>query len=228
MITTILNMLRGERLGISPLAVGGRLLERLLGRLHARLLGWQGSYIGYGARIIGSRAISVKGRAYINRDCWIEAVRQFRGQHFSPQISIGRGLSVSDRLHLSCVGRVDIGDDCLLGSGIYISDHNHGSYSGGEHSSPDVAPVDRALVFAGAVVIGSRVWIGDNVVIIGPARIGDGAVIGAHSIVKGDVPARSVVVGAPANVRKLFNTSNGRWETVERKTSLSKLKMNHD
>jgi acetyltransferase-like isoleucine patch superfamily enzyme len=221
MLKTILNMLRMERIAIAPWAVAGRLLEQFLGRLHARLLGWHGSYIGYGARVIGSRAISVRGRAYINRDCWMEAVHYFRGQRFSPRISIGRGFSVSDRLHLSCVERIEIGDDCLLGSGVYISDHNHGDYSGPVQSSPDIAPVDRELVFAGTVEIGSRVWIGDNVVIIGPASIGDGAVIGAHSIVKGDVPPNSLVVGAPAVVRKRFNVLTSRWESVGTTPSLA-------
>lgn len=214
MIRTIFIMLRAERFAVAPWAVISRLLERFLGCIHAKLLGWKASYIGYGARIIGSQAISVKGYAYINRCCWIEAVHRFRGQHFSPRISIGRGLSVSDRLHLSCIGLVEIGDDCLFGSNVYISDHNHGSYSGAVHSSPSIAPVDRELVFTGAVAIGSRVWIGDNVVIIGPVRIGDGAVIGAHSVVKGDVPPNSLVVGTPAVVRKLFNSSTGLWDTV--------------
>lgn len=214
MIRTVLHMLGNERIAVACWAVGWRLVEQFSGRVHARLLGWHGSYIGYGARIIGSRAISVKGQAYINRHCWIEAVHHFRGQSYTPHITIGRGLSVSDRLHLSCVGRIDIGDDCLLGSGIYISDHNHGSYSGAHHSAPTVTPVDRALFFTGAVEIGSRVWIGDNVLIIGPTRIGDGAVIGAHSIVKGDVPANTMVAGAPAVVRKIFNFSSGSWESV--------------
>lgn len=221
MFKTILDMLQIERIAIAPWVVAGRLLEQFLGRLHARLLGWRGSYIGYGARIIGSRAITVRGRVYINRDCWMEAVHHFRGQHFSPQISIGRGFSVSDRLHLSCVERIAIGDDCLIGSGVYISDHNHGGYSGPVQSSPDIAPVDRELVFAGPVEIGSRVWIGDNVVIIGPASIGNGAVIGAHSIVKGDVPPNSLVVGAPAVIRKRFNVLTSRWESVGTTPSLA-------
>jgi len=214
MIRTVLQMFGNERIGVAWWAVGWRLVEQFLGRVHAWLLGWQGSYIGYGARVIGSRAITVKGQAYINRHCWIEAVHHFRGRSYTPHITIGRGLSVSDRLHLSCVGRIDIGDDCLLGSGIYISDHNHGSYSGALQSAPTVAPVDRELFFTGAVEIGSRVWIGDNALIIGPARIGDGAVIGAHSIVKGDVPANSMVAGVPAMVRKIFNFSSGSWEPV--------------
>lgn len=49
-------------------------------------------------------------------------------------------------------------------------------------------------------VIGDRVDIGSNVVILGGVSIGDDAVIGAGSVVVKDVPAGSVVVGNPARI----------------------------
>lgn len=49
-------------------------------------------------------------------------------------------------------------------------------------------------------IIGDRVDIGANAVIIGGIRIGDGAIIGAGSVVVKDVPAGAVVVGNPARV----------------------------
>jgi putative colanic acid biosynthesis acetyltransferase WcaB len=49
-------------------------------------------------------------------------------------------------------------------------------------------------------VIGNRVDIGANVVIIGAVKVGDGAVIGAGSVVVKDVPAGAVVVGNPARI----------------------------
>jgi serine O-acetyltransferase len=51
-------------------------------------------------------------------------------------------------------------------------------------------------------VIGDDVWIGPHAIIIGGVRIGDGAIIGAGSIVTKDVPPRSMVVGNPARVIK--------------------------
>ena len=50
--------------------------------------------------------------------------------------------------------------------------------------------------------VGNDVWIGQDVVIKGGVKIGDGAVIGARSVVTRDVPPYAVVVGVPAKVIK--------------------------
>jgi acetyltransferase-like isoleucine patch superfamily enzyme len=54
----------------------------------------------------------------------------------------------------------------------------------------------------GDVVVGNDVWIGYGATIIGPATIGDGAIIGASALVIGDVPPYAVVGGVPAKVLK--------------------------
>jgi acetyltransferase-like isoleucine patch superfamily enzyme len=47
-------------------------------------------------------------------------------------------------------------------------------------------------------VIGNDVWIGANATILAGVKVGDGAIIGAHSLVTKDVKPYSVVVGSPA------------------------------
>ena len=54
-----------------------------------------------------------------------------------------------------------------------------------------------------AVTIGSDVWTGHNVNVMPGVSIGDGAVVGAGSVVTKDVPPFAVVVGAPATVQRL-------------------------
>ena len=49
-------------------------------------------------------------------------------------------------------------------------------------------------------VIGNDVWIGPHAIIIGGVSIGDGASIGAGSVVTKDVPARSIEAGNPAKI----------------------------
>lgn len=207
-------MARHERASFALIALVRKTFEQLVGRIHARLLGWTGSYLGPGSRVIGSKYVSATRDAHINRYAWIEAVHSFRGQEFSPVIQIGRHFSAADRLHISCISRIEIGKGCLFGSGVYISDHNHGRYNGTAQSFPSEMPVDRNLHSTGHIVIGDNVWVGDNVVIVGSVTIGDGAVIGANSVVKRDIPCNVMSAGAPIRVIKKFNPTSGRWEKV--------------
>lgn len=53
-----------------------------------------------------------------------------------------------------------------------------------------------------SVEIGNDVWIGENVIILGNVKIGDGAIIGAGSIVTKDIEPYSINVGVPSKIIK--------------------------
>ena len=62
------------------------------------------------------------------------------------------------------------------------------------------------LPLKGDTVIGNDVWIGQNAVILPGVHIGDGAIIGANSVVGSDVEPYTIVAGNPAKVvRKRFD-----------------------
>ena len=66
------------------------------------------------------------------------------------------------------------------------------------------APAD--LPFKGDTVVGNDVWIGQNAVILPGVHIGDGAIIGASSVVGSDVAPYTLVIGNPARpLRKRFD-----------------------
>ena len=68
------------------------------------------------------------------------------------------------------------------------------------------APAPSEMPFKGDTVIGNDVWIGQNAVILPGVHIGDGAIIGANSIVGSDVDPYTIVVGNPAKpLRKRFD-----------------------
>ena len=68
------------------------------------------------------------------------------------------------------------------------------------------APDPSEMPFKGDTVIGNDVWIGQNAVILPGVHIGDGAIIGASSIVGSDVEPYTIVVGNPAKpLRKRFD-----------------------
>jgi len=168
--------------------------------------------VGKGSQIIGSRFISFGRGISIYRNLWLEAVVEYRGNRYSPAIQIGDRVGFSNGVHISAIYKISIGNDVLFGSHVFVSDHNHGDYSGDCHTSPEVAPLARPLITGGEVVIEDNVWFGDNVNVVGPVRVGYGSVIAANSVVRNDVPARSMVAGAPAKVIKKYNEITGKWE----------------
>ena len=67
-------------------------------------------------------------------------------------------------------------------------------------------PSPEDLPLKGDTVIGNDVWIGQNAVILPGVHVGDGAIIGANSVVGSDVGPYTIVVGNPAKVlRKRFD-----------------------
>ncbi len=67
-------------------------------------------------------------------------------------------------------------------------------------------PEMEDLPCKGDTVVGNDVWIGQNVTILPGIRIGNGAIIGAESVVAGDVEAYTVVAGNPARlIRRRFD-----------------------
>ena len=67
-------------------------------------------------------------------------------------------------------------------------------------------PASSDLPLKGDTVIGNDVWIGQNAVILPGVRIGDGAIIGASSVVARDIEPYTVCAGNPAKrIRKRFD-----------------------
>jgi len=129
-----------------------------------------------------------------------------------PALLFGKGCRIGDDVHIVVSDSVSIGDNLLCASHVFISDTSHGVYSDDPRTASDPAgdPNDRPFV-ARPVSIGDNVWIGENVVVLPGAHIGDGCVIGANSVVTRAIPPRCVAVGAPAKPIRQFDDARGAW-----------------
>ena len=126
-------------------------------------------------------------------------------------LRIGQNCEFGDMVHIVAHERVEIGDDCLFASKIFISDTEHGNYSGSEpHSGPRTNPRERKLMTR-PVKIGERVWLGENVCILSGVEVGDGCIIGANSVVTRNIPAGTIAVGSPAKVIKKWDEQLKNW-----------------
>lgn len=116
-----------------------------------------------------------------------------------PRLCIGEHCRFGAYNHITCINSITIGNNCLTGKWVTITDNSHGDT---DIESLQLSPINRPLVSKGAVIIGDNVWIGDKATILPGVSIGDGAVIGANAVVTKDVPPYCVVGGNPARIIK--------------------------
>ncbi|MCL1899355.1 MAG: acyltransferase [Promicromonosporaceae bacterium] len=108
--------------------------------------------------------------------------------HLSGEVRFGADCSVNVQTVVR--GRVTGGDGVRIGGQTSILGFNH-------RFAPD-EPVFRQGLSSRGITIGDDVWIGSHAVLLDGIVVGQGAVIGAGSVVTKDVPAGAVVAGNPA------------------------------
>lgn len=97
--------------------------------------------------------------------------------------------------YIECLGGVEIGAYFHTGRGLTIFSSNH------NYQSKNSIPYDNVNIL-GPVIIEDFVWCGANVTILANVRVGEGAVIGANSVITKDVPKYAIVAGNPAKIIK--------------------------
>lgn len=172
-------------------------------------------------RISNPQCIWIGDDVSLGPGCLLSATRKYPGafmknapevetQTFDPVIRIGDRVSATGYLTIGAATRVEIGDDVLFASHIFIGDNQHG------HSDTELPYKYQPLEKIAAVSIGRGCWIGEHVVIMPGVEIGEMSIVGANSVVTRSVPARSIVAGSPARVVKEWNSDNGSWDAPDR------------
>lgn len=100
--------------------------------------------------------------------------------------------------------KITVGDDVLIAWGSTVVDHNSHAISWQSRSGDVIdwrkGVKDWGQVKIKPVTIQSKVWIGFNTIILKGDTIGEGAIVGAGSVVTTDVPPFTIVAGNPAKV----------------------------
>jgi acetyltransferase-like isoleucine patch superfamily enzyme len=119
----------------------------------------------------------------------------------SPLLRIGDGTKIGRRCMITALQCVEIGNNVLLGPGVFISDHSH-------EFGDDTKPIkDQGVTEPGKVIIEEGCWFGYHSAVLThkgrELRIGRNSVIGANALVTKSFPPNSVLVGNPArNIAK--------------------------
>ena len=123
-------------------------------------------------------------------------------------VKIGNFNWFSLRTQIVCANRVEIGNYCMFGRDVYISDTNEHPVDPKERLNATIffwnnRTIDRYhFVDNNPVVIGNNVWIGERVIIMKGVKIGNNSVIAAGSVVTKEVPENTIYGGNPAKFIK--------------------------
>jgi len=125
-----------------------------------------------------------KENIYIESDFWCD---------YGYNIFIGENFYSNHNLVILDGAKVTFGDNIFIGP-------NCSFYTAGHPF--DIEQRNAGLEFAKPITVGNNVWFGGNVVVLPGVSIGDGAVIGAGSVVTKDIPKDVLAVGNPCKVVK--------------------------
>ena len=112
-------------------------------------------------------------------------------------IKVGENVFINACCRFQDQGGIEIGDGSLIGHNTTIATLNH-----------DFNPIKRQNLTPSSVKIGKNVWIGSDCTILPGVEIGDGAIIGAGSVVTKSIPTNTIAVGNPARVIKNIEVKN--------------------
>lgn len=108
-----------------------------------------------------------------------------------PGIRIGDYCLICPGVRIGAACRIEIQNNCMLAGNVYITDADwHGIYN-------RIEPGANA-----PVILEENVWVGDSAIVCKGVTIGRNSVIGAGSVVVGDIPPNTVAAGNPARVVK--------------------------
>lgn len=181
--------------------------------LRTKLISSNSRLIRFPIDLRGKSMIDFGSKLTTGKYCRIEAIRI--DKKHCKKIIFGENVQINDFVHICALEKVEIGNNVLIASHVYISDNSHGKYKGGEGDSiPTVPPLERKYVIT-PVYIGDNTWIGEGVIIMPGVRIGKGCVIGAHSIVKTNILDYSIAVGSPARIIKRYSFESKCWKKTD-------------
>jgi acetyltransferase-like isoleucine patch superfamily enzyme len=154
-----------------------------------------GKHIFLGDRVVISREhgggpVILEDRVHLHNDTLVET-----GSGGS--LRIGRDTHVQARCQFSAhLGSIRIGENVQIAPNCAFYPYDHGTAPG--------VPLNRQpLTTKGDIVIDNDAWLGYGVVVLSGVHIGEGAVIGAGSVVTRDVAAGAIAAGNPARVLRM-------------------------
>jgi acetyltransferase-like isoleucine patch superfamily enzyme len=190
-----------------------KLLYLVWGRL--RFLTLKRVFLHPTSKIKIANKIQIGTNLTIGRRCMIDALS-------TNGISLGKNVSIGDYTYIQVTGNLrNLGTGLKIGNNVGLGTHGFWGCSGGivvgndtifgnyvslhseNHNYADLTiPIRLQGVNHKGIKIGSNCWIGAKVTILDGAIIGNGCIVAAGAVVRGEFPDNSIIGGVPAKILK--------------------------
>jgi acetyltransferase-like isoleucine patch superfamily enzyme len=151
-----------------------------------------GSLIDRPQWLYGTHQISIGRGVVILGGAWLAAER-VSWEAAEPAMTIGDGTMFRANCVVSASSGVTIEENVLLAGSCTIVDSDHTVGSG------EWNPLFNETV-ASPIRVGAGSWLAERVTVLRGSDIGRNCIIGAHSVVRGEIPDNSIAAGSPARV----------------------------
>lgn len=157
------------------------------------------SYLGPVLFIFGGKGINISSKVRIFPGCRMEC-------HDNGTILIEKDVSIGQNFHITSGGGLclKIGAHTTISGNTFITNIDHDYKRIGQH-------IMKQAHICNETTIGENCFIGYGVAIQAGTKLGKQCVVGANSVVRGDFPDYSVIVGAPARIVKRYDANQNRW-----------------
>lgn len=176
----------------SFLIIRYRYLKKIKSLFSMTFLRLAGMKIGKGTYFSDAK-VTWPHQVSIGNNCILEHSLYFKYDGIwadGPSIVIGDKVFIGNNTEFNIIDKIIIGNDCLIASGCRFIDHSHGFKYG--------QIIRKQKSSKKAIIIGSDVWVGCNVVVLKGVNIANGAIVGAGSVVTKSILENEIWAGVPA------------------------------
>lgn len=156
--------------------------------------------LGLGRLVHGSKlkfnpvtCLALSDEVYLSKESRIDFGKRLRtrgGCVFNVQNSgslrFGSDVFLNKGCQFNCRSSISVGDGCEFGSNVLVYDHDH------DYRNPGGIKAKRFNMCD--VAIGNNCWIGSNVIMLRGTVIGDGCIVAAGTVLKGEYPSNSLII----------------------------------
>lgn len=157
---------------------------------HNKVIFGKNVFIGDRVRIFNHRdggSVSIGDKARILDYTFLQTGKEGR-------IVIGKNTNIHPRCQFSAYK-----SSIIIGDGVHISPNcAFYPYDHGIEAGKDIFV--QPLTSKGDIIIKDMAWIGTGAIVVSGGKVGEGAVVGAGSLVNGEIPDFAIAVGNPARV----------------------------